>query len=213
MNPPISMVTISREYGSGGGEIAAGLAAALGWRLVDRELVHQVAARLGVREEEVAERDGHVAGIVERVGAYLTDAFPEMLLPPPPHTLDHDTVRAMIESIVREAAEGPPAVIVGHGGQCIFAGRPGTLHVRVWAPFEIRARRTAARLGLDVEAARTRTGHEDAQRRDYLRRGYGIDIRDERHYDVIVNTHRVAIDAAVAALSQIVLLSQARPEP
>src|SRR5262245_55586904 len=52
-------VTISREYGSGGGEIAARLARQLGWRLVDHEVVAQVARALGVSEAEAAAYDEH----------------------------------------------------------------------------------------------------------------------------------------------------------
>jgi cytidylate kinase len=58
-------VTISREYGSGGGEIAERLARRLGWQLVDREIVAQVARALGETEVEAARRDEHVAGLAQ----------------------------------------------------------------------------------------------------------------------------------------------------
>src|SRR5438067_328902 len=60
-------VTISREYGSGGGEIAARLAAGLGWQLIDHEVVVQVAQRMGVSIEEAEEHDERVQGIVSRI--------------------------------------------------------------------------------------------------------------------------------------------------
>lgn len=202
------MVTVSREFGSGGGDLAGRLAERLGWRLVDRDLVHAVAERLGVPDADVAERDEHVEGIAERVGAYLTDAFPEMLLPPPPRApIDHRTVRELVEATLRDAAESPPVVVVGHGAQCIFARRPGTLHVRVWAPLEERVRRVAERLGLPAEGARARTLEEDGARREYLRRHYGIDVAAERHYDVIVNTGRIGVDEAAESLAVLVRAS------
>lgn len=205
------MVTISREFGSGGGHMAAALARRLEWRILDRELVQRVAQELGVAEEEVAERDEHVAGIGERVSAFLADAFPEMLLPPPPSaTIDHDTVQVLIEATLREVAESPPLVVVGHGAQCIFGSRPGTLHVRVQAPLEERIRRVAARLALDPDAARTRIREEDGARAQYMRRSYGIDIDDRRHYDLIVSTGRLGIDEAARALAELVVASRER---
>lgn len=208
MSASIWMVTVSREFGSGGGDLAVRLADRLRWRLVDRDLVHAVAERLGLPEAEVAERDEHVEGIAEWVGACLADTFPEMLLPPPPRPpVDHRTVRVLVEATLREAAESPPLVVVGHGAQCIFAGRPGTLHVRVWAPLEERVRRVAERLGLGGEEARIRTLEEDAARREYLRRHYGSDIAAERHYDLIVNTGRVGVEAAAEALAGLVRAS------
>lgn len=205
MSEPISMVTISREFGSGGGDIAARLAELLHWPLVERDLVRRVAQRLGVSEQEVAERDEHAAGIAERVGTYLADAFPEMLLPPPPPPpVDHQTVRAVVEAILRDAAESPPLVVVGHGAQCIFARRPGTLHVRVWAPLDERVRRVAARLGLQRDEARTRTQREDASRDEYLRGHYGINAAAAMHYGVIVNTAGIDVEPAAAGLAALV---------
>lgn len=209
MTEPISMATISREFGSGGGDVAARLAELLHWRLVDRDLVRRVAERLGVSEQEVAERDEHVAGIAERVGLYLADVFPEMLLPPLPMSpLDHRSVRALVEATLREAADSPLLVVVGHGAQCIFADRPGTLHVRVWAPLEERVRRVAGRLGLEMAPARARTQREDSAREEYLRRNYGIDPAAPIHYDVIVNTAKLHVEPAAAALAELVQASR-----
>ena len=58
--PEMRAITISRQYGSGGGEVAARLARRLGWQLVDHEIVAQVAHRLGITEEEAQVRDEHV---------------------------------------------------------------------------------------------------------------------------------------------------------
>jgi len=201
MTEPISMVTISREFGSGGGDIAARLAELLDWPLVERELIRRVAERLGVSEQEVAERDENVAGIAERVGTYLADAFPEMLLPPPPMPrLDHESVRVLVEATLREAAGSPPLVVVGHGAQFIFADRDGTLHVRVWAPLDERVGRVAGRLG----QARARIQREDSAREEYMRRNYGIESSAAIHYDVIVNTARLDVESAAAALATLV---------
>ncbi|HOM99428.1 MAG TPA: cytidylate kinase-like family protein [Acidobacteriota bacterium] len=208
MSAAISIITISREFGSGGRDIAARLGARLGWRVVDRDLVRSVAERLGVPEQEVAERDEQVAGLAERVGAYLADVFPEMLLPPPPlNRLDHRTVRTLVETTLREAAERSPVIVVGRGSQCIFAGRPNALHVRVWAPFEIRVSRMAERLGLDLKDARERVAREDAQRREFLRRCYGIEMADQRHYDLVVSTAHLDVEQVVAALAEVVRLA------
>src|SRR5215208_1398801 len=64
---PMRAITISREYGSGGGEVAGRLAARLGWRLVDHEVVVRVARELGVTEAAVAEHDEQVEGLAARL--------------------------------------------------------------------------------------------------------------------------------------------------
>src|SRR5213080_211772 len=60
-------ITISREYGSGGGEIATRLARHLGWQLIDHEVVVQVAHELGVSEAEAEEHDERVESLVGRL--------------------------------------------------------------------------------------------------------------------------------------------------
>src|SRR5947209_19661066 len=60
-------VTISREYGSGGGEVAARLATRLGWQLIDHEVVVRVAQRLGTSEAEAESYDERVEGLVSRI--------------------------------------------------------------------------------------------------------------------------------------------------
>src|SRR5205085_5751888 len=60
-------VTISREYGSGGGEIAARLAERLGWHLVDHEVVVEVARALGISEDDAQAHDEHAETLVARI--------------------------------------------------------------------------------------------------------------------------------------------------
>src|SRR3954451_2473065 len=64
---PMRAVTVSREYGSGGGEIAGRLAHRLGWRLVDHEVIAQVARELAIPETEVEARDENVEGRISRI--------------------------------------------------------------------------------------------------------------------------------------------------
>lgn len=207
---PIRLLTISRSFGSGGGEIGRLLAERLGWRLVGREVVREVARRLRVPEEEVASRDEHVAGLAERVGAYLADAFPEMLLPPmPPPRVDHVTVRILVESILLEAAKSPPLIVVGHGGQYLFRERPDAFHVHVYAPLDFRVEAVMRRLGLDAEAARAEVRRQDQERQEYLRRHYGIDWSDPLLYGLMINTARVSHEEAADLLASLIRASGA----
>ncbi len=155
----IRIITVSREFGSGGSDLAGRLGELLGWRVVDREVIQEVAARLRLPQEEVDAVDERVAGLVERVGRHLADAFPEMLLPPPPlPTADAETVMMTAEAVLREAAAEGPAVLVGYAGQCIFAERMDALHLRVYAPLEHRVREIVRRLGCDAVYAAVHEG-------------------------------------------------------
>lgn len=193
----VRLITISRSYGSGGAELGRHLAERLGWRLIDRDLVHEVANRLRVPEEEVERRGEHVASLVERVGAYLADAFPEMMMPPiPPPRVDYATVRILAESILIEAARTPDLVIVGFGGQHLFRNREDALHIRVYAPVSSRVATVMARLGVNEEQALREIRRRDHERSNYLRRHYEIDWMDPMLYDLMINTSRIPVPEA-----------------
>src|SRR5947209_7368404 len=117
-------VTISREYGSGGGEIAARLARRLGWRLVDHEMVRQVAQALDVSEADAEAHDEHVDSLVYRLLTglqVLTAPVPAM---PPSFTTEtgaYDTAR---RAAVQSAVAAGQVVIVGRGAQVLLADHP-----------------------------------------------------------------------------------------
>ncbi len=99
--PEMSAITISRQYGSGGGEIAARLAQRLDWQLIDHEIVAQVAHSLGITEEEAEVHDERVQSLIERALNALTAAAP--LVPPPlpltgnAEVLYNDALRQVVE--------------------------------------------------------------------------------------------------------------------
>src|SRR5262249_25582825 len=72
------LITIARQYGAGGSEVARRVAGALEWRVVDNELVEQVAARAGLQPEDVAELEERVPTFVERLARTLAAATPEL---------------------------------------------------------------------------------------------------------------------------------------
>jgi cytidylate kinase len=108
-----------------------------------------------------------------------------------------DSVAEAAQSVVVEAAQNPPLIIVGHSGQNIFATRPGTLHVRLVAPLESRVERLRARFGWDHDTAAERARHIDADRAAYAQRYYHREWGDPLLYHVVIDTGRVSIAEAV----------------
>jgi Cytidylate kinase-like family len=117
----MTVITIARQLGASGEAVANRLAEALGWRLLDRALVERIADELEVAPEQVEACNERVETFVERLGAYLSEGFPEMLpVAMVPSVSPETTARAARRIVEAVAAEGP-AVIVGHGAQCILS--------------------------------------------------------------------------------------------
>lgn len=196
MPAPLRIITISRLLGAGGSSLAAALGDRLGWRVLDRALVAEVAQRLQRPEADIQAVDEQALGPWERAAAFASAAFPEMPIPPLEAYLDTAVV-ATVEAVVREAADSGPVIVVGHGAQCILRNRTDALHLRLVAPFGQRVAVAARRLNLNDEAARQHVRKADEDRRAYLRQVHGIDGDDPLLYDLVINTRRLAIpDAA-----------------
>src|SRR5919199_4694207 len=125
---PIDMITISREFGAGGGLLASVLGERLGWRVLDRDLARAVAARLGVPVDAVEARDEQAPGLLERIGTSLLRTSPELIAAPEAVRLpDPEAIAAAVRGVLLDAASATPLIIVGHGTQALFHGRPGAL--------------------------------------------------------------------------------------
>ncbi len=185
-------ITVSRQYGSGGGEIAARLARRLQWQLIDHEIVAEVARELGMSEEEAEVHDERSESFISRLLGSMQLASPELLanapmIPLSPGTQEqiyHDALQRVVET----AANTGNVVIVGRAGQVILAKRRDVLHVRIVAPFEQRVRYVMQREGLDEASARARVQQKDRDRAHNLQSQYHRDINDPLLYDLVVNS-------------------------
>jgi cytidylate kinase len=203
MTAAISVITVAREYGSGGAAIATRLAGLLGFRLLDRALLDRVGAAARCDPAVAEKLDERVDPWLRRlVRSWSHGAFEGVASVPDAEMPDADQMAALTQSVVEEAASIGSCVIVGRGGQCILAGRPDALHVFVYAPRAERARRLRERLGpaADVEAAIDAT---DRGRSAYLRRHFGRDWIDRDLYHLMVNS-APGEEAAVTAILGVV---------
>lgn len=196
----VRVVTISREYGSGGGEIAARLARRLSWDLVDHAIVERTARALGTTLEDAEAHDESTSGFVFQILEAMRTLSPASMAlagAPPEAFLLADDYRQTAEELVRAAAARGRVVIVGRAAQAILADRHDVVHVRVVAPFERRVAYVMRREGVDRHTAEARIHRKDHERAGYLEREYHHRPDDAPLYDLVVNTSRVDLDSAV----------------
>src|SRR5947199_3085661 len=143
------IITVSREYGAGGGEAARLLAEALGWELLDRELLHQAAAVEHVPDADLERLDERAISLADRFRLH------------PPH---QKYLHGLTEAARAAAARGN-VVLVGRGARQLLGEHPGAFHLRLVAPREWRARRMASREGRTHGPALARCLEGDRTRR------------------------------------------------
>jgi len=199
MAPPV--ITVTRQYASGGSDVARLVAAQLEWDVIDNEFVDAVARRAGLPADEVAQREERAPGLLERLARTLAAASPELFVASatvPTVEQDEATIVQVTERVIAEAAAHGRIVLVGRGAQAVLVQRPDALHVYVVAPKSWRVRLAVERLGVAEADADRMVDETDRQRDQYVKTYYGRQRQDISNYDLIVNTARVGIDGAAA---------------
>ncbi len=201
MSSPV--ITFTRQYASGGSDIARLVAAALDWTVIDNEFVEEVARRAGLPPAEVAERDERAPGLLERLARTLAVASPEMFITAtaaPRLERDEATLVKLTERVIAEAAAHGRVVLVGRGAQALLAQRPppDALHVYVVASKPWRMRLAVERLGADPATVERLVDETDRRRDGYVKTYYGRHRHDVVNYDLVVNSERLGIEGAAA---------------
>ena len=192
------LITISREYGAEGSRLARMVAEALGWHLIDNEVVDEVARRAGMSRAEVAQKEERGATFVERLARALVASSPEVL-----GQVDIDAPEAeeamlvrVTEQVVAEACARGNTVMVGRAAVAVVGPRTDVLHVKVVAPVSHRAEVVAKRKGISPEAAAQEVKENDAHRGRYHKQWYSRDWSDPRNYHLVVNTSWLGVERA-----------------
>lgn len=201
MAPPL--ITITRQYASGGSQVAELAARALGWTLIDNEFVDEVARRAGLPPAEVARREERAPGLLERLARTLAAASPELFITDAAMSdveRDERTIVGLTERIIQEAAVDGRVVLVGRGAQAILAERPDALHVYVVGSKPWRLRLAVERLGVDPAQVEKELEETDRRRDQYTRTHYGRTRADPTNYDLVINAERLGFEGAAAVV-------------
>lgn len=191
----MAVITISRQMGSLGDEIARIVADRLGYRHMGREVIHQAAQRADAPDAALA--------AIDELG----------LLGFSPSPRERQAYLRAVTAVVKEIAREGRAVIVGRAGQVILRGQPECLHVRIIAPLHIRIQRVAEERKISIEASTAQVGTSDEYRRTFLRRYHHAVLNDPELYDLTINTAQVDPDTATQLICQAVMARETKASP
>jgi cytidylate kinase len=204
---PVRVVTLEREYGCGGGEIAEKLAARLGWKLWNQLLTEEIARRMdcdcGAVEAHEEKRDPAFYRLLK---AFMRGSFEGSLNAPRLKMVDTDCVREVVRKILPEIAQTGNCVIVGRGSTYYLAKWPDVFHVFIYASFEERVRRLKL-TGKSEKEASELAATVDHDRAVFVKQYFGIDWPGRHRFQLMVNSD-LGDDAAV----EIILYALARSE-
>jgi cytidylate kinase len=210
----MAVITISRQYGSGGDEVATRLCEMLGYNYFHKGLMAHMATEMGLSENQIVDfsednytirsflarlLDRRSPRVVAEVGTWREDIrgarVKEVI------KLDEDQTIMLVQTAIEEAHKQGNFVIVGRGGQAILKEMPDVLHVRVEAPLDVRVRRVQEQKNLSLERAREMVHERDQAAADYLKRFYDVDWSNPLLYHVVFNMGKWDIEAVAQLIA------------
>jgi cytidylate kinase len=181
----MAIITIARQIGSLGNEIAADVAQRLDYTLVDQARLQEAAEAYGMLKSELEEVHERRPTLVTR---YLT--------------MRHRAYLDMIQTIIYECARADDVVILGRGATVLLNDVPSALHVNMFAPFERRVAVVMAHEGITRPLAEHLVRESDQDRAGYMRYLFDCDWMDPLLYDIMINTDVITREHACELIVQ-----------
>ena len=184
----INIITIEREYGCGGGEIARKVSERLGWKLWDELLTCEIAKLSNCDRAEVETREERVDPLYYRMfKSIMRGSFEGSLNVHRLKLLDADSILKITQHVVHKAAREGHCVIVGRGSQHFLRDREDTLRVFLYAPKEAKVRRLQAE-GIAAAEAEQSVDTVDEERSAFVEKYFHIEWPHRSIYHAMLNT-------------------------
>jgi cytidylate kinase len=180
-------LTVAREFGSGGADIARLVAERLSWKLLDNALITAIAEKTKAAPEVCRQFDERVDPWMQRlVRNALRHGPPEApALVPASAFLDAAATTRITQDLIREAHQLGDCVIVGRGAQCFLQREPDVFHVYVYAPWREKVARVRRRFP-DEAKPEELIRATDAQRAEYVRVNFGCEWNNPHLYHMML---------------------------
>lgn len=184
----INIITVEREYGAGGGEIAQLLSERLGWKLWDHLLTEEIARLARCPKAVVEVREEKNDPLYYRLfKSFLRGSYEGSINAHKLNVVDSETILRITERVVRHAASQGNCVIVGRGSQHFLENHKGTLRVFLYAPVKDKVRRVISRGKSEKEAIEL-VDTVDRERIHFIQTYFGVEWPTRSLYHVMINT-------------------------
>ena len=178
----MAIITVSRQAGSLGNEIAMLTAEKLGYEYIEKVQISEILSKFGFTISEIDQFDEKKPSIWQTL------------------SVQKELFAHFIRAAICELASRNNVVIVGRGGQVILRDIPGTLHVRIIAPYETRVRRLMEQREYDEDEVQRIIRQSDSDSSGYLSTYFGEQWNDSDLYDLVINTRTISPEKSVETI-------------
>lgn len=173
----IHYITVSRELGSGGGEISRILSELMNWQLYDKDILNYMSENMNVQQSVLESLDTKATSWIEEFFAPL---FSDRHVP-------QITYYRHLVKVLFAIAQNEDAIILGRAAGLVLPRLPG-LSVRIIAPFDLRCERYSQKESISLKQAKTDVAKNDTAQKAFVKNFLNKDIAQASQYDIVFNT-------------------------
>lgn len=221
----MAVITISREFGSGGDEVASRLCEVLGYHSFGQAQIIAVAKETTYAKWNAIDytEDNHeVQSFLDRLFRQTASPVqkiawtgdPSIASRPERADVQEAAVLSLVKRAIKAALTADNMVIVGRGGQVLLKDAPGVIHVRIEAPAEVRAQNVIAEIKREqgngrsedelLKTAKDIITTRDKSSADYIQRYYQVNWADPKLYHMVLNLGKLSVEQAVQMIVMVV---------
>jgi cytidylate kinase len=214
----MAIITISRQFGTAGELVAKRVADKLGYKFIDKEIIHYISVLSGEDMNTVSSYDEEKHSSLKATISKFFDlnVFKEMFgdkeekeefykyIDPKDELFsdvnttysgfDSDSFKRTMEKIVLYLRNEGNVVLLGRGGQCLLQNDENSFHIRLYAPFEKRVKLLMEVEGMSEKTAIAKIKEIDKRKANFLNHYFGRDIDDKYLYHMMINTEKFILD-------------------
>jgi len=176
----IHFITVSRELGSGGGEISRILSELMSWQLYDKEVLDYMSENMNVHKSVLEHLD-------KRQSSWIEDFFGPLFSD---RHVPHVSYCRHLVKVLFAIAQHEQAIIVGRAAGMVLPREKG-LSVRATAPLDVRCERYAQKENISLKEAKGLVAKSDAAQRSFVKSFLNRDVTEASHYDIVFNTENL----------------------
>ncbi len=198
------VITIAREYGSGGRTIGINLADKLGIAYYDKDIPRLASDESGIHPQLFGRVDEYSSAKPPLFGAKTGTYSKEVLPPDSKHFTSDENLFNFQAKTIRELAETESCVIIGRCGNFILNERefPNVLRVFIHASWEFRIKDAKERMSGTEKELEKFMRKDDKRKLEYCRRFTGKEWTDPAYYDLYLDTSKIGKDGAMAEIER-----------
>lgn len=193
----MSVITISKEFGTEGEKIAAKVAERLGYEYIGKNLVAEIAKELRISESEAETFHKTSQSRILRFVDRYTCSIVQKVVDREHGCLDDKNYYEVTKKLVQDVYQAGNVIILGWGGQCILRGKPDTLHVRLTKENDLKIKEVMNAENLSQKAAKTFVEREEGDLKEYIRHYFNEDWNAAYLYDLVIDMGKTSVEKAV----------------